>query len=94
MKSLKKLLWTLAGIAAVLLLVCVGIKLFDGRSPQAFFVHKVIGFRALDMKKYEADKADLSDRGGSRTPYEAGSPVSPRRWVLPQFREAALENAR
>ena len=51
MKSLKKLLWTLAGIAAVLLLACAGIKLVDGRSPQAFFVHKVIGFRALDLKK-------------------------------------------
>ena len=55
MKSPKKLLWTLAGIAAALLLVCVGIQLFDGRSPQAFFVHQVIGFRALDMKKYEAN---------------------------------------
>ena len=58
----QKLLWTLAGIAAALLLVCVGIKLFDGRSPQAVFVHEVIGFRALDLKKYEADKADLSDK--------------------------------
>ena len=68
MKSPKKLLWTLAGIAAVILLACVGIKLFDGRSPQAFFVHKVIGFRALDLKKYEADKADLSDKGTVEIP--------------------------
>ena len=68
MKSLKKLLWTLAGITTVLLLACVGIKLFDGRSPQAFFVHKVIGFRALDLKKYEADKADLSDKGTVEIP--------------------------
>ena len=52
----------------MLLLVCVGIKLFDGRSPQAFFVHKVIGFRALDLKKYEADKADLSDKGTVEIP--------------------------
>ena len=68
MRTPKKLLWTLAGIAAALLLILLGIKLFDGRSPQAVFVHEVIGFRALDLKKYEADKADLSDKGSIEVP--------------------------
>ena len=63
MKSLKKLLWTLACIVAAFLLVCAGIKLFDGRSPQAVAVHELIGIRALDVKKYEADKVDMSDKG-------------------------------
>ena len=31
-------------------------------------MHKVIGFRALDLKKYEADKADLSDKGTVEIP--------------------------
>ena len=68
MKSTKKHLWTLAGIAAAFLIVCTGIILLDGRSPQAIFVHQVIGFRALDMKKYEADKADTSDKGTIEVP--------------------------
>jgi len=67
-RSPEKLLWTLAGIAAALLIIFLGIKLFDGRSPQAVFVHEVIGFRALDMKKYAEDKADLSDKGTIEVP--------------------------
>lgn len=43
MKSPKKLLWTLAGIAAALLLVCVGIKLFDGIDPKAPIVSPLYG---------------------------------------------------
>ena len=66
--SMKILLWTLTGIAVAILLILLGIKLFDGRSPQAVFVHKVIGFRALDLKKYKADKADLSDKGTIEAP--------------------------
>jgi len=68
MKSPKKLLWTLACIVAALLLVCAGIKLFDGRSPQAVAVHELIGIRALDVKKYEADKVDTSDKGTVEVP--------------------------
>ncbi len=63
-----KLLWPLAGLVAVLLIIFLGIKLFDVRSPQAVFVHEVIGFRALDLKKYEVDKADLSDKGTIEVP--------------------------
>lgn len=68
MKGLKKLLWTLTGLAAALLLICVGVELFDGRSPKAVFVHEVIGFRALDLKKYEADRVDMSDKGTIEVP--------------------------
>ena len=68
MKSPKKLLWTLACFAAALLLICVGIKLFDGRSLQAVAVHELIGIRALNVKKYEADKVDLSDKGTVEVP--------------------------
>lgn len=74
MKGSKKLLWTLAGLAAAFLLICVGVKLFDGRSPQAVFVHEFIGFRALDLKKYEVDKADTSDKGTIEVPAEFNFP--------------------
>jgi len=68
MKSLKKILWVLTGVIVALLLLCVGIKLFDGRSPQAVFVHELIGIRALDLEKYETDKVDLSDKGTVEIP--------------------------
>ena len=68
MKYPKITLWTLAVIVVALLLICAGIKLFDGRSPQAVAVHELIGIRALNVKKYEADKVDTSDKGTVEIP--------------------------
>ena len=58
MRNPNKLLGTLAGIAAALLVIFLGIKLFDGRSPQAVFVQEVIGFRALDVRLHVGEKMD------------------------------------
>ena len=60
--KLKTILWILVCIAAAILLLIVGIRLFDGRSPKAIIVHKVLGFRALNSSKYEFDRADTTDK--------------------------------
>lgn len=61
MKS-NTLLWTLAGIVAALFLFIVGIKVFDGRSVMAVIVRQALGFRALNLSKYDFDKADMTDK--------------------------------
>lgn len=60
--KLKTILWILVCIAAPFLLLIVGIKLFDGRSPKAIIVHKVLGFRALNSAKYDFDREDTTDK--------------------------------
>ncbi|MBR3527847.1 MAG: alpha/beta hydrolase [Bacteroidales bacterium] len=67
MKS-KTLLWTLTGIAAAVVLLLVGIKIFDGRSVKAIFVRQVLGFRVLNSAKYDFDKADMTDKSTIEMP--------------------------
>lgn len=67
MKS-KTLLWTLTGISAAVVLLLVGIKVFDGRSVKAIFVRQVLGFRALNSAKYDFDKADMTDKSTIEMP--------------------------
>ena len=67
MKS-KTLPWTLTGIAAAVVLLLVGIKVFDGRSVKAIIVRQALGFRALDSAKYDFDKADMTDKSTIEMP--------------------------
>ena len=67
MKS-KTLLWTLAGIAAAVVLLLAGIKIFDGRSVKAIIVRQALGFRALNSDKYDFDKADMTDKSTIEMP--------------------------
>ena len=63
MKHAKRAILTLACVITALVLAAAGVRLFVGRSLQAVAIHELIRFRALDLKKYEEDKADKSDKG-------------------------------
>ena len=63
MKHAKRAILTLACVVTALVLAAAGVRLFGGRSLQAVAIHELIRFRALDLKKYEEDKSDRSDKG-------------------------------
>ena len=62
----KKLLWV-ACLAAAFLLIRVGFELFDGRSPQAVFVHEFIGFRALSRETLAGSSGTFPPKIGADT---------------------------
>lgn len=71
-KILRKVFLAVAALIAVIILICLGIRLIDGRSPQAIIVTKM--FPKNNMDGYYKAKADTTDKSTVDIPGDVSFP--------------------
>ncbi|MBP5561801.1 MAG: alpha/beta hydrolase [Muribaculaceae bacterium] len=78
MKTIKKILWTLLGIVAAIVIIGGAIWLIDGRSPQAIIVSHAI--TKSTMEDYNNSKGDTTDKSTVEIPDDVKFPREIRQY--------------
>lgn len=94
-KALNKLSMTVLMIIAVLLIICLGFWLIDGRSPQAFIVSHLL--TKSTMEDYEKAKVDTTDQSIVEIPDDVVFPREVKQYKvggMQVFEVAAQDNSK
>lgn len=77
-KTIKKILWTLAGIALAVIVIGGAVWLIDGRSPQAIIVSHM--FPQKTLEDYNQGKGDKTDKSTVEIPSDVTFPREMRQY--------------
>ena len=94
-KRTKKVLWTLVGIIAAIIVIAGAVWLIDGRSPQAIIVSHA--FTQSTLEDYEQQRGDTTDQSTVEIPNDVKFPREMRQYrvgVMQVFHMEAQDDSK